>query len=169
MWKTKYYLGRENKVDENKVLSYCEALRYMQNTMENNEKDVLNYVKLTNPITKLISKKMYQHIGSKWLIQGTKNRKDIQLIHVSKRGHRRIFQATSSGVAWCAVNLCTRQICHMVFEITRGFVEAAVVHLAGMFHNDNIHLALALVFDWLRIILLMNDYIYINICIWESD
>ena len=29
--KIKYYSRRENKVIENKVLSYCEALRYMSN------------------------------------------------------------------------------------------------------------------------------------------
>ena len=33
-----------------KVLLYCEALRCMQNIIENNEKVVLHYVKLMNPL-----------------------------------------------------------------------------------------------------------------------
>ena len=36
-------------MNKNKVLSYCEALRYMQNVIENNEKVVPRYIKLTNP------------------------------------------------------------------------------------------------------------------------
>ena len=32
--KIKHYLGHENKVNENKVLSYCEALRYVWNNKE---------------------------------------------------------------------------------------------------------------------------------------
>ena len=41
----KHYLAHENKVIQNKVLSYCEALRYMWN---NRKKVVLHYIKLTN-------------------------------------------------------------------------------------------------------------------------
>ena len=46
--KIKHYLRHENKVNENKVLSYCEALSYMWN---NGQKVVLQYVKLTNPLS----------------------------------------------------------------------------------------------------------------------
>ena len=37
----------ENKVNESKVLSYCEALSYLWN---NKKKGVFLYVKLTNPL-----------------------------------------------------------------------------------------------------------------------
>ena len=43
----KYYLRRENMVNENKILSYCD----MWIIIKNNEKVVLHYVKLTNPIS----------------------------------------------------------------------------------------------------------------------
>ena len=42
----KYYLRHENKVNENKVLTYCDALIYMQKHVQNNEKVVLHYVNL---------------------------------------------------------------------------------------------------------------------------
>ena len=35
MQKTKYYLRQENKVNENKVFSYCEAEKYMWNNINN--------------------------------------------------------------------------------------------------------------------------------------
>ena len=38
MYKIKRYLRDENKVNENKVLSYCVALRYMQNIIKTMEK-----------------------------------------------------------------------------------------------------------------------------------
>ena len=44
MQKIKHYLRNENKVKENKVLSYYEALRYMWN----NKKVDFHYVKITN-------------------------------------------------------------------------------------------------------------------------
>ena len=47
----KYYLRLENKVDENKVLSYCEPLRYMLKHNHNNEKVVLHYIKHTNSLS----------------------------------------------------------------------------------------------------------------------
>ena len=46
--KVKHHLRHENKGDENKMLSYCEKLRYMQNKIKNNEKVVLHYVKAIN-------------------------------------------------------------------------------------------------------------------------
>ena len=46
----KEYLRHENKVNENKALSYFEALRYMYKHNQNNENVVLHYVKFTNPL-----------------------------------------------------------------------------------------------------------------------
>ena len=64
--KIKYYLRRENKVNENKLSSHCEALRYMQSIIENNEKVVLHYVKLANPLSFQIDfQKVDQHTGGK--------------------------------------------------------------------------------------------------------
>ena len=81
LYELKYYVEYKalfetwNEVNENKVLSYWEALRFMWNN-----KKILQYVKFTNPITfKLDFQKVGQHSGSKWLILGTKNRKDNQL------------------------------------------------------------------------------------------
>ena len=48
----KQYLRGQNKVSRNKVLSYCETLNtYVKNKIENNEKVVLHYVKLTNQLS----------------------------------------------------------------------------------------------------------------------
>ena len=70
----------ENKANENKAL-YSKALRW--ETIKNNKKVVFLYVKLTNLLSfyhlKLDFKKMDQHTGGKWLIHGTKRRRDNQL------------------------------------------------------------------------------------------
>ena len=47
--------------------------------MWNNKKVVFPYVKLTNLQFKLDFQKVDQHTGGKWLIHGTKRRKDNQL------------------------------------------------------------------------------------------
>ena len=64
----KYYIVNKalfetlNKVNENKVLSYHEALKYLWN----NKKVVLQYVKLTNPLSyKLDFPKFDGHTGGK--------------------------------------------------------------------------------------------------------
>ena len=44
-------MRHENKLNENKVLSYCDALRYMSSTINNYEKAVPHYVKPTNPLS----------------------------------------------------------------------------------------------------------------------
>ena len=53
MKKIKYHLRRENIIQNNKntVSSYCEALRYMWDIIENNENCNLHYVKITNPLS----------------------------------------------------------------------------------------------------------------------
>ena len=73
MKKIKHYLRRENKVNENKVFSYCEASRYMWN----DKKQPKNCAPLCH--FKLDFQKVDQHTGGKWLIHGTKRHKDIQL------------------------------------------------------------------------------------------
>ena len=66
-----------HKVNENKVL-YCKALRC--ETIKNNKKVVLLYVKLqTYHHLQLDFQKVDKHTGGKWLIHGTKRRKDNQL------------------------------------------------------------------------------------------
>ena len=53
----KYYVKSKalfetwNKVNENKVWSYCEKLRWCKSKSKTNERLVLHYVKLTNPIS----------------------------------------------------------------------------------------------------------------------
>ena len=70
-------LRHENKVNENKVL-YCKALRC--ETIKNNKK---MFSLMSNLQTyyhfKLDFQKVDQHTGGKWLIHGTKRRKDNQL------------------------------------------------------------------------------------------
>ena len=54
LWKyKKHYLEHKNKVNENKVLSYCEALRYIYiyNVIQTHEKVVHHCVKLTTPLS----------------------------------------------------------------------------------------------------------------------
>ena len=46
MWNIKHYMRHENKVNENKVFSYCDALR--RETIVEQQKTVILYVKLTN-------------------------------------------------------------------------------------------------------------------------
>ena len=75
-WSTgKHYLIYENKVNENKLLSCYEALRcetikklfsFMSNLQSHYH-------------FKLDFLKVYRHTGGKWLIHGTKRRKDNQL------------------------------------------------------------------------------------------
>ena len=70
--KIKHSLRHENKVNENKVLSYCEALRYMQQHNSNNENllSIMSTLQI-NCHFKQFSKKWGQHTGGKWLIYGT--------------------------------------------------------------------------------------------------
>ena len=56
----------------------------MQNIIENNEKTVLHYVKLTNTLQTHYHfnpdfQNMDQNTGGKWLTHGTKHSKDNQL------------------------------------------------------------------------------------------
>ena len=74
----KHYLRHENKVNENKVLSYCEPLRC--DTIKNNNTVVFFMSNLQNYYHfKLDFQKVNQHTGNKWLIHDTKRRKDNQL------------------------------------------------------------------------------------------
>ena len=67
-------------VNENKVLSYCDALRYIKKHNQNNEKVVLHYVEQTTHYHfKLDFQKVNQHTGGMWSTHGTKHRKDNQL------------------------------------------------------------------------------------------
>ena len=94
MQKLKHSFKHENKVNENKVLSYSEVSRYMQNTTNHNEKpnaeqvfycDLLcfAYIYMPNLQThyrlKLDFQKVEQHTRGRWLIHGTKHHKDHQL------------------------------------------------------------------------------------------
>ena len=78
MYKIKHYLRYGNKVNDNKVLSYCKALRC--ETLKNNKK---LYSFMSNFQTyyhlKLNFQKVDQHTVGKWLIHGTKRRNDNQL------------------------------------------------------------------------------------------
>ena len=77
MYKIKHHLRHENKVNDNKLLSYCEASRYMWNNKESLFPLCQTY-KPTIILTKL-KKKVDQHTGGKWLIHGTKRHKDNRL------------------------------------------------------------------------------------------
>ena len=69
-------LKPENWVNKNKVSSYCEALRYMSN---NTKMFAIMSNLQTHYHFKLYFKKVDQHTGGKWLVHGTKRRKDNQL------------------------------------------------------------------------------------------
>ena len=73
----KRYLRHENKVNENKVLSYCEALRCETIKQQKMFFFMSNFQ--TYDHIKLNFQKVDQHTGGKWLIHGTKRRKDNQL------------------------------------------------------------------------------------------
>ena len=63
-------MRHENKVNENKILSYWKALRC--ETLKNNKKLVSLYVKLTNfHHFELDFQQVDQHSAGKWLIHGT--------------------------------------------------------------------------------------------------
>ena len=68
MQKIKHYFRHENKVNENKVLSYCEALRC--ETIKTKKKEFFSF--MSNLQTyynfKLAFQKVDQHTGSKWFI-----------------------------------------------------------------------------------------------------
>ena len=68
-------MRHDNKVNENKVLSYCK--------MWNNQKQQKVVSFMSNLQTyyhfKLDFQKVDQNTGGKWLIHGTKHRKDIHL------------------------------------------------------------------------------------------
>ena len=73
-------MRHENKVIENKVLSYCQALRYMWSSKKKKKKKqqqivVLRYVQLTNNF-KLDFQNVDQRTEGRWLIHGTKHHKD---------------------------------------------------------------------------------------------
>ena len=69
-----HYLRHENKAIENKVLSYCEALKC--ETIKNNTILLSFMAHLQNYYhCKLVD----QHTGGNWLIHGTKRHKDNQL------------------------------------------------------------------------------------------
>ena len=81
-WSTLYnmkrYLRHGNKVNENKVSSYCKALRC--ETIKNN---TMLFSFMSNLQTyyhfKLNFQKVDQHTGGKWLIHGTLRHKNNQL------------------------------------------------------------------------------------------
>ena len=62
----KDYLGCGIKVNENEVLSYCEALRYMWNIIKKSF-SIMSDLQTHSHYT-LDLKKMDRHAGSKWLI-----------------------------------------------------------------------------------------------------
>ena len=71
MLKINHYLRHEYKVNENKVSPYCKALRC--ETIKNNE-NLQTYYHF-----KIAFQEENQHTRGKWLIHGTKHRKDNQL------------------------------------------------------------------------------------------
>ena len=77
MYKIKHYLRHENKVNENKVLSYCKAM------WNNQKQQKMLFSFMANLQTyyhfNLDFQKVDQHTGGKWLIHGTKRHKDNQL------------------------------------------------------------------------------------------
>ena len=77
MQKIKHYLRHENKVNENKVLC-CKALR--SETIQNNKK-LFSFMSNLQTYChfQLDFQKVDQRTGGKWLIHGTKRRKDNQL------------------------------------------------------------------------------------------
>ena len=74
------YLTHENKANENKVLSHCEAFRYKWNIIKTIE-DLFCFVSNLQTLNhfKLDLKKMDKHAGGKWFIHGTKHCNDNQL------------------------------------------------------------------------------------------
>ena len=69
-----------NKVNENKVSSYCEALRYMQKQLKTMKKLFSIMCNLqTHYHFKLDFQKVDQHTGGKWLIHSTKLHRDNHL------------------------------------------------------------------------------------------
>ena len=70
-------MKHENKVNETKVLSYSEALRYMWNNKQKLFPIMLNLQ--THYHFKLDFQKVDQQTGGKWLIYGTKQHQDNQL------------------------------------------------------------------------------------------
>ena len=78
--KIEHYLRFENKANENKVLSWCEALRCMQKQIRIMKKlfSILSNLQ-THYHVKVDFRKLDQHTGGKWLIHGTKHRKDNRL------------------------------------------------------------------------------------------
>ena len=78
MWKIWYYLKHGNKVNGNKGLSNCEALRYMRNN--NNNKKLFSFMSSLQTYYhfKRDFQRADQHIGSMWLIHGTKRHRDNQ-------------------------------------------------------------------------------------------
>ena len=119
--KMKHYLRHENKVNKNKVLSYCEALRYMRN---NKKKVVLNYVKHTNTLSfKLDFQKVDQHTRGKWLIHGTKCHKDNQL--------------QSLMLHLCVNKHCHLALCYIYVSMTLS--SSLMIHICA---NEHCHLAL---------------------------
>ena len=78
MLKIKHYLRHENKVNENKILSYCKASRC--ETIKTNKKVVFFMSNLqAYHHFKLDFQIVDQHTGGKWLILGIKRHKDNQL------------------------------------------------------------------------------------------
>ena len=71
-------MRHENKVNENKVWSYCEALRF--ETIKKKKKVVFKYVNLqTYYHFQLDFQKVDQHTGGKLSLHGTKCHKGNQL------------------------------------------------------------------------------------------
>ena len=81
MQKIKHYFRNENKVNENKVLSYCKALRC--ETIKNNKKlfSFMSNLQAYNHF-KLDFKNVDQNTGGKWLIHGIKRRTDNHSQHL---------------------------------------------------------------------------------------
>ena len=73
----KHYLIHEDKVNENKALSYCEVLRYMYIYYQTKKKLFSIMSNLRNHYHfKLDFQEVDQHTGGKWEIHGTKHRKE---------------------------------------------------------------------------------------------
>ena len=89
--KSKHYLKRENKVNQIRyhyILKHYDTCKYICTNMFKTMKKVFHCVKLTKPLSlKTRFPKMDQHTGGKWLIHGTKHRKDnrLQSLEVTRR------------------------------------------------------------------------------------
>ena len=85
MLKIKHYLRHENKVNENKVLSYCKALRC--ETIKKQKFSFMSNLQTYYHFTidweqeqlEKLEQKVDQHTGGKWLIYDTTRREDNQL------------------------------------------------------------------------------------------